>query len=75
MARKTAQTPRQATITPLAGVYEEEIHPEGEHWVKILMPSGKVGTLKFPDELWDDDMIPNLWKRYYEKTRPKLEIA
>ena len=75
MPRKTAQQPRQATISPSAGVYEEEIHPEGEHWVKILMPSGRVGVVKLPDELWDDEVIPSLWRRYYQKTRPRLEIA
>lgn len=55
------------------GVYEEEIHPPGEHWVAILMPSGKVGTVKFPDELWDDSVIPNLWKRFDAKTKRHLK--
>lgn len=54
------------------GVYEEEIHPPGEHWVVILLPSGKVGTVKFPDELWDENVIPHLWKRFDAKTKPKL---
>lgn len=54
------------------GVYEEEIHPPGEHWVAILMPDGKVGTVKFPDELWDDDVIPNLWRRFDAKTKKRL---
>jgi hypothetical protein len=54
------------------GVYEEDIHPPGEHWVVILMPSGRVGTVKFPDELWDDAVIPNLWKRFDAKTKRRL---
>lgn len=54
------------------GVYEEEIHPPGEHWVVILMPDGKVGTVKFPDALWDDDVIPNLWRRFDAKTKRRL---
>lgn len=37
----------------------------------ILLPSGKVGIVHFPDELWDDDVIPNLWKRFDEKTRQR----
>lgn len=56
------------------GVYEEEIHPPGEHWVVILLPSGKVGTVKFPDELWDDDVIPNLWRRFDAKTKRRLRV-
>jgi hypothetical protein len=56
------------------GVYEEEIHPPGEHWVAILMPSGKVGTVKFPDELWDENVIPNLWKRFDAKTKRRLRV-
>lgn len=54
------------------GVYEEEIHAPGEHWVTILLPSGAVGTVRFPDELWDDSVIPNLWKRFDAKTKRRL---
>lgn len=56
------------------GVYEEDIHPPGEHWVVILMPDGKVGTVKFPDELWDDDVIPNLWRRFDAKVKRRLKV-
>lgn len=62
-------------LAPQPGVYEEEIHPPGEHWVKILTPSGRVGIVHFPDELWDDSVMPNLWKRYRAKTDRKLKIV
>lgn len=56
------------------GVYEDDIHPPGEHWVTILLPSGKIGTVHFPDELWDDRVIAHLWKRFHAKTKAKLKI-
>lgn len=79
MPRNPAPPPARATISPEPGayepgVYEEDIHPPGEHWVAILMPSGKVGTVKFPDELWDDDVIPNLWRRFDAKTKKRLRV-
>lgn len=60
---------------PEPGVYEDDIHPPGEHWVTILLPSGDVGSVHFPDELWDENVIPHLWKRYHAKTRAKLKIV
>lgn len=50
------------------GVFEDRIHPPGERWVTIVMPSGSVGQVHFPDELWDDDVLPNLRKRYAART-------
>ena len=57
------------------GVYEEEIHPPGEHWYKIVMPSGKIGTLHLPDELWDEDVVESLWKRFEKKSQKGLSIV
>jgi hypothetical protein len=68
--RRVAQQPKPYD----PGVYEEEIHPPGEHWVTILMPDGQVGTVRFPDALWDDHVIPHLWKRFHAKTRVKIKI-
>ncbi len=53
---------------PEAGVYEEEIHPPGEHWYKIVMPSGNVGIVHFPDELCDEEVVRTLWKRFFKKS-------
>lgn len=75
MPRKPSQNPSGSPISHTAGVYEEEIHPPGEHWVKILMPSGNVGVIKYPDELWDDTVMPDLWRRYKEKTQLRLRIV
>lgn len=69
---------RKVTLPPPPpdpGVYEDDIHPPGEHWVTILLPSGKVGSVHFPEELWDENVIPHLWKRYHAKTRAKLKIV
>lgn len=68
---------RKVTLPPLPpepGVYEDEIHPPGEHWYKILMPSGKVGTVRVPDELWDESLLPNLVRRFEAKTRRHLKV-
>jgi hypothetical protein len=50
-------------MKPLRGVYEEEIAPPGEHWYKVVLSSGKVGLIHFPDELWDTDLGDNLIRR------------
>lgn len=62
----------RATYEP--GVYEDDIHPPGEHWVTILLPSGEIGTVHFPDALWDENVIPHLWKRFHAKTKRRLKI-
>lgn len=62
------------SLPPEPGVYEDEICPPGEHWYKILMPSGKVGTVRLPDELWDESLLPNLVRRYEAKTRRRLKV-
>lgn len=61
-------------LPPEPGVYEEEIHPPGEHWYKIVMPSGRVGIVHFPDELWDEQLFPNLQRRFEAKTRKRMQI-
>lgn len=50
-------------MAPVRGVYEEEVAPPGEHWYKIVLSSGKVGIVHLPDELVDEDLAENLWKR------------
>lgn len=45
------------------GVYEEEVAPPGEHWYKIVLSSGKVGLVHFPDELVDAGLIDSLRHR------------
>jgi hypothetical protein len=54
---------------PKPGVYEDEIHPPGEHWYKILTPSGAVGTMHLPDELWDRDVVGSLRKLFDRKAQ------
>jgi hypothetical protein len=63
------------SLPPAPGVYEEDIHPPGEHWYTILMPSGNIGTVRLPDELWDEAVVSNLWKRYEAKARNRLKIV
>lgn len=68
---------RTVKIPPLPlppGVYEDEIHPLGEHWYKILMPNGKVGTVRVPDELWDESLLLNLVRRFEAKTKRRLKV-
>lgn len=62
-------------LPPSPGVYEDEIAPSGEHWYKVVMPSGKIGTVHFPDDLWDESVLPNLWRRFEAKTRKRLKIV
>lgn len=45
------------------GVYEEEIHPAGEHWYKVVTSLGHVAIIHLPDELWDPSMADNLRRR------------
>jgi DNA-binding Xre family transcriptional regulator len=45
------------------GVYTEEIAPPGETWYKIVLSSGKVGIVHFPNELVDSGLLENLWRR------------
>jgi hypothetical protein len=59
---------------PGPGVYEEEIHPPGEQWYKIVMPSGAVGIVHVPDEFWDEDVLLDLQIRFERKTRRRLAI-
>jgi hypothetical protein len=42
-------------VRPERGVYVEEIAPPGEYWYKVVLSSGKVGIVHFPDELIDPD--------------------
>lgn len=39
------------------GVYVEEITPPDEHWYKIVLSNGKVGTVHLPDELVDSTVL------------------
>jgi hypothetical protein len=71
--RHSQRTDEKIIANP--GVYREEIHPPGEHWIKILMPDGKVGTVRFPDELWDERVIPDLWELFDAKVPAKLKIV
>lgn len=68
------QVVKMPPLPPEPGVYEDEIHPPGEHWYKILMPSGNVGTVRLPDELWDESLMPNLVRRFEAKTRRHLKV-
>jgi len=54
-------------MKPLRGVYEEEIAPPGEHWYKVVLSSGKVGLVHFPDELCDEATEERLWAQLDEK--------
>lgn len=72
--RLNAPLPVIPALPPEPGVYEEEVHPPGEHWYKIVMPNGKVGTVHFPDELWDDALLLNLVRRFEAKTRRRLKV-
>ena len=47
-------------MKPIRGVYEEEIAPPGEHWYKVVLSSGKVGSVHFPDELVDAQLVGRL---------------
>lgn len=62
-------------IGPKRGVYEEEITPPGERWFKIVLSSGKVGLVHFPDELVDAQFIDSLRIRLDAKdpVKPKLK--
>lgn len=72
--RLSAPLPVIPALPPEPGVYEDEIHPPGERWFKIVMPSGNVGIVHFPEELCDEALVGNLWKRYWSKSRRKLKI-
>lgn len=72
--RLNALLPMIPALPPEPGVYEEEIHPPGEHWYKIVMPSGAVGVVHFPDELWDEALFPNLQRRFEAKTKRRLQV-
>jgi hypothetical protein len=48
---------------PERGVYLEEIAPTGEHWYKVVLSSGKIGTIRVPDELVDSSFEENLWRQ------------
>ena len=39
------------------GVYVEEITPPDEQWYKIVLSSGKVGTVHLPNELVDATVL------------------
>lgn len=65
---------RDVKLPPDPGVYQEDIAPPGEQWFKIVMPSGRVGIVHFPDELCDMALLPNLWRRFHAKTRRALKI-
>jgi hypothetical protein len=39
------------------GVYVEAITPPDEHWYKIVLSNGKVGTVHLPDELVDSTVL------------------
>lgn len=67
-------TPTLPPLPPAPGVYREDIAPPGEQWFKIVMPSGAVGTVHFPDELCDEALQANLWKRFWAKSKRKLKI-
>lgn len=78
-ARLTDERLRERVITvpdlpPEPGVYEEEIHPPGEHWYKIVMPSGSVSIVHFADELWDESVFPNLQRRFEAKARKRFKV-
>lgn len=62
-------------MIPLRGVYEEEIASPGEHWYKVVLSSGKVGLVHFPDELVDAGLIDILRVRLDAKdpVRAKLK--
>jgi hypothetical protein len=70
-----ASNPQNDRDSPGPGVYEDEIHPPGEHWYKILMPSGRIGTVHLPDELWDKDVVDELWRRFDKKAQKGLSIV
>ena len=62
------------------GVYEEDMVPPGERWFKVRMSNGKLGRVQFPEELCDEALIENLWRRLdvkdpvAEKGPPPLRI-
>lgn len=62
------------TLPAARGVYEEEVAPPGEHWYKIVLSSGKVGLVHFPDELVDAGLIDSLRHRLdaRDPVQPKL---
>lgn len=45
------------------GVYEEDMVSAGERWFKVRMSNGKLGRVQFPEELCDEAMVENLWRR------------
>lgn len=47
-------------LMPIRGVYIEEIAAPGEHWYKLVLSNGKVGTVHLPDELVDDLLVERL---------------
>lgn len=67
-------TPTLPPLPTAPGVYREEIAPPGEQWFKIVMPSGTVGIVHFPDELCDSGLQANLWKRFWAKSKRRLKI-
>lgn len=69
-----APLPVIPSLPPEPGVYEEEIHPPGEHWYKIVMPSGSVSIVHFADELWDESVFRNLERRFEAKARKRIKI-
>lgn len=56
------------------GVYEEEIAPPGEHWYKVVLSSGKVGLVHFPDELVDAQLVGTLRMRLDAKDPVKAKL-
>lgn len=72
--RLNAPLPTIPDLPPSPGVYEEEIHPPGEHWYKIVMPSGSVSIVHFVDELWDETVFPNLQRRFEAKARRRFKV-
>lgn len=57
------------------GVYEEEIHPPGEHWYKVVTSLGHIAIVHLPDELWDQNTADNLRRRLDAKdpVQPNLK--
>ncbi|MDB4871982.1 MAG: hypothetical protein JWL97_2986 [Gemmatimonadales bacterium] len=56
-----------APSTAERGVYVEEIAPPGETWYKVVLSTGKVGIVHFPDELVDPGLYENLCRRLERK--------
>lgn len=45
------------------GVYVEATCPAGERWYKLVTSTGRVGLVHLPEELCDETLEENLWRR------------